>query len=112
LRAKAAPDDIVPPLKVFRLCCGKRREDFHHSLRKTLLEEMEIKMPKSESEIVDEPFLLLGYGVNAFFDIQRSLAWMFLIITAIAVPVYGVYSGNPQSGLAELESIPWKYGFN
>ena len=69
-------------------------------------------MPKSESEIVDEPFLLLGYGVNAFFDIQRSLAWMFLIITAIAVPVYGVYSGNPQSGLAELESIPWKYGFN
>ena len=71
LRAKAAPDDIVPILGVFRRCIGKRKEDFHHSLRKTLLEEMEIKMPKSESQIIEEPFLLLGYGVNAFFEIMN-----------------------------------------
>jgi len=37
---------------------------------------------------------------------------MFLIITFIAVPVYGVYSGSNQSGLEELESISWKYALN
>ena len=69
-------------------------------------------MPKSDSQIVEEPFLLLGYGVNAFFEIQYSLAFMCLAITAFLLPAYIIYSQSVQAGALELESIPWKYGLN
>jgi len=50
--------------------------------------EMKIKLPKGESEISKDPFLLLGYGINAYFDIMVSLAIMFICITLIMTPVF------------------------
>lgn len=48
LRHRARLDDIIPFLRVFRKCF-KKRPDFNHALRQSLLEEMNIKMPKSEN---------------------------------------------------------------
>ena len=93
LRKKAELDDIVPFFRIFRwFSCWKRKPSFQHSLRKTLLEELEIKMPKSDSQVDSEPFMLLGYGINAFFDIMMSLMFMFICITLFLIPVYYVYS--------------------
>lgn len=92
LLTKAKLDDILDPPEWIKNFCCKRKQDFHHCLRKTLLEEMEIKMPKSESDLVGNPFLLLGYGVNSFFDIQSHLSVMFLIISAFLLPVFLWYS--------------------
>ena len=93
LRKKAEIDDILPFLGIFRrFSCWTRKPSFQHALRKTLLEELEIKMPKSDSQIDSEPFILLGYGVNAFFDIMESLMFMFLCITLFSMPMYYVYS--------------------
>ena len=34
-----------------------------------MLANMEIKLPKTEEALDKDPFLLLGYGVNSYFDI-------------------------------------------
>ena len=49
MRRSAKMDMILPFLKPFKWCRRKPKPDFRHALRKTLLEEMEIKIPKSET---------------------------------------------------------------
>jgi len=108
LKHRAKLDHILPCLQVLRKC-RKRKPDFRHSLRKTLLEEMGIRMPKSENQLIEDPFLILGYGVNAYFDIMLSLAYMFLTLCVFCIPVYYVFSHNDARGLLAL-SGGWKYG--
>ena len=105
LRTRAKFDHIVPALRIFRTCF-KRKPDFNHSLRKALLKEMKIKMPKSDEELIHQPFLMLGYGVNAYFDIMLSLVWMFLCITIFVIPLFYAYSQNPTKGLKHFGKYP------
>lgn len=105
LRSRAKFDHIVPALKCFRYCC-KRKPDFNHALRKTLLKDLGIKMPKSDSELVEKPFLILGYGVNAYFDIMLSLVWMFATITIFVLPLFYAYSQNPTKALKNFGKYP------
>lgn len=46
-------------------CCqGKKAEpDFAAALRMAMLEDMSIKRPESEDDLLEDPFLYLGYGV-------------------------------------------------
>ena len=37
---------------------------------------------------------MLGYGVNAYFDIMYSLVFMFTTITIACIPMYYSYSNN------------------
>jgi len=55
--------------------------------------------------------LLLGYGVNAFFDVQKLLGFMCLAITFFLMPTYLHYSNNNQAGTFELD-VPFKYALN
>jgi hypothetical protein len=91
MRRSAKMDMILPFLKPFKMCRKKPKPDFRHALRKTLLEEMEIKIPKSETQLIKEPFLMLGYGINAYFDLLLSLMYMFIVITIACTPIYIVY---------------------
>jgi hypothetical protein len=63
LRSLAKLEHIIPFFKLFI----RRKPDFKFSLRKTLLMEMKIKLPKGEAQMQNDPFLILGYGVNAYF---------------------------------------------
>ena len=67
---KTTLEEILPFLKRFRKCRKPPKEDFDHALRQTLMKELGLKMPKSELELMKEPFLRLGYGVNSYFDIM------------------------------------------
>ena len=67
------------------------------------MEELKIKIPKSETENIDKPFIVCGYGVNSFFDVTKSLMYMCLFITVFLLPVYIIYSCNEASGLQELD---------
>jgi hypothetical protein len=52
LRERAKLHHIVPEFKVCVDCCRKKQKrSFKHSLRKTLLEEMDIQMTKSEAQV-------------------------------------------------------------
>ena len=53
---------------------------------------MDLKTAKNEKEIDEDPYLLLGYGVNSYFDILASLSIMFACITIFCIPVMYVYS--------------------
>jgi hypothetical protein len=48
--------------------------------------------------------LILGYGVNAYFDILQALAKMFVILTIVSIPLFVIYG----SGIAfsDLKSYP------
>jgi len=70
---------------------------------------MEVKMPKSDIEINDDPFLLLGYGINAFFELMQSLMYMLICITIFCIPLYLCYATNDAKGLKQLEPKAWKY---
>jgi hypothetical protein len=65
--------------------------------------EMKIKLPKGEAEIAKDPFLLLGYGINAYFDIMISLAIMCICITLFMLPIFITFSGNSEQGLRLYE---------
>jgi len=49
LRSKAKFEHILPAFSCLRRCI-KKKPDFKHSLRATLLKEMKIKMPKTDNQ--------------------------------------------------------------
>ncbi len=59
-----------------------------------MLKDLGVKMPKNEEQISQDPYLVLGYGINAYFDILYSLSLMFVCITIFCLPVYWIYSSG------------------
>jgi len=60
---------------------------------------MNIKLLKDEERKSDDPFLALGYGLNAYFDIMIALAKMCLMIALFISPVLFSYANNKIAGL-------------
>ena len=63
---------------------------------------MGIDVPKSDKELEKDPFLMLGYGVNAYLDIMRQFALMFFFISLFCIPVFFVNGMNQTQGLKLL----------
>jgi hypothetical protein len=57
-------------LPCFRMCF-KPKPVFRDQLRIALLDELGLKLPKTEKRIAETPFLLLGFGINSYFDIME-----------------------------------------
>jgi hypothetical protein len=53
---------------------------------------MNFKIPKSDQEIFEDPYLVLGYGVNAYYDILLQFSTMFVFISVFCIPIYYLYS--------------------
>lgn len=58
-------------------------------------------MSKAEHQLMQDPFLLLGYGINAYFNIMISLAYMCLCITIFMAPVIFIYMNNEWGQLKD-----------
>jgi hypothetical protein len=48
---------------------GAPKPEFNAQLRIAMLKELGLKLPKTEKKVNKNPFLLLGYGVNSYFEI-------------------------------------------
>lgn len=59
---------------------------------------MGIEMPQNDKEVVEDPFMLLGYGINSFFDLMYSLFWFAIFVTIFMMPLMYQFSKN-YSGL-------------
>ena len=94
LREKVELEHITP---ILTWCFKSKKREFKYNLRQAMLHELGIKMPKSEKQTQEDPFLILGYGVNAFFDILLSLCLMFCTISIAALPIFYIYSAMGQS---------------
>jgi len=90
LRERVDIAELAP--KFLSGCFEKKKKNFKSALRRAMLEDIGIKIPKSENEIDADPFLILGYGVNAYFDILESLSSMFFMITIFAIPIFLIYA--------------------
>lgn len=76
-----------------------KKPNFRFALRQSLMAEMKIKIPKSEEQLIQDPFLILGYGINAYFDVMFQLCLMFFTISLFFIPVFSWYKYNPQDAL-------------
>ena len=70
-------------------CCllKKRKPSFKIGLKKGLRERLGIKVPKSDKVLEQDPYLRLGYGLNAYFDIMIQLMMLMLICMLVTVPI-------------------------
>ena len=53
-----------------------------------------MKETKAEKDQNENPFMLAGFGINSYFDIMRSLGFMFVCMTIMMSPSYINYSNN------------------
>lgn len=93
----------------FVCCCAKKKKPFAQALQLCLLGELELDAPEVN---LTEPYLLLGYGVNAYFQILASLAVIFFWVTIFAMPLYYTYGiyGRYFSDLGGYPIIRWFAG--
>ena len=83
-------------------CCAKKKKPFAQALKLCLLGELELAAPE---ENLDEPYLALGYGVNAYFEILASVSRMFFWATMFAIPIFYIY-GITGSYFQDMKSYP------
>ena len=63
------------------------------------MKEMDLKLPEGEEDIRKDPFVLLGYGINAYFDILYYLLACFTMLTIFSLPIYYLYAS--ESGFSD-----------
>ena len=85
--------------------CAQPKRDFRTALKFTLKKEMGIEISKFETDLEEDPFLKLGFGINAYFDLILNLARLTAFISIVFLPVLGIYSsydfshGKPMASL-------------
>lgn len=79
---------VWPFLRYICFCFfrGKQR-NFKHGLKRALRRKMDLRVSKSDQLIEEDPYLLLGYGMNSYFQIMLNLMCMMLIASLFAVPL-------------------------
>lgn len=77
----------------FKHCsCRKQKPNFKLALKKSLLNKLDMKIPKSDMALEEDPFLQVGYGINAYFDVISQLTWMFCIMSLVLIPSMAIFS--------------------
>lgn len=59
-----------------------------------MMAEMGIKIPSSDRRLLDEPLLILGFGINSYFDVIAALMKCMMLITLFMSPTMYLYSNN------------------
>ena len=57
------------------------------ALKRAIRRKLEITVPKSDQRIEDDPFLLLGYGMNSYFEIMVQLMIMVGLVSLVTIPL-------------------------
>lgn len=80
-------------MKYLCCCClPKRKRLFKNALKHSIRKKLDIKVPSTDKAIEKDPYLLVGYGMNAFFETLRQLFTMMLFISFFAVCLMITYS--------------------
>jgi hypothetical protein len=69
-----------------------------------MMRELDIQTPKNEKMVTGDPFLILGYGMNAYFDMMKSLIIICLSICFFLSPVFYGYS-HPKHDNDEMTGL-------
>ena len=79
---------VVWPFLNYVCCCllRKRKKRFDLALKRSLRKRLALRNSKTDALLEEDPFLMLGYGMNSYFDVMKQLMAMFALITVILVP--------------------------
>ena len=58
---------------------------------------MGIPLPENDKDVAEDPFILLGYGINSFFDLMSQLFWFAIFVTIFFTPLMTEFAD--QKGL-------------
>ena len=61
---------------------------------------MEIEITEQDLAEEDDPFLLMGYGINAFFDLVLHLMKLCFVLSLFSAPMLFAFSGYGFEGVS------------
>lgn len=95
-----------PFVKYCCCCClKKKKKTFMSGLKSSLRRKMDIPISKSDLRMQEDPFLVLGYGMNSYFKVVLDLLCMMLLImgvTTVIMLIYSSYDGLASKSGAEF----------
>lgn len=102
-----SPVDITWPFLRFICCCllKRRKPKFNGALKRSLRKKLEFHYPKSEKRAEDDPFLLLGYGMNSYLTVMLELTWLTGLISLVTIPLMMTFASF--EGLKNLPGYEW-----
>ena len=53
---------------------------------------MDIELTQSEMELEENPLLVLGFGINAYFNIIKQMLYMMMFICLVNLPLFYIYN--------------------
>jgi hypothetical protein len=97
-KLKETPLRVVWPFveTFFGMCLPKRKTSFKVGLKKAIRNKIGLKVPKSDARVDNDPYLLLGYGMNSYFQIMIQLMWLCILICIVAIPLMSIYATGTQ----------------
>ena len=95
------PIDKVWPFLRYTCCCllKRRKKSFMLGLKSSLRRKLDMTVPKSDLRIEEDPYLQLGYGMNAYFQIVLQLMCMMSCIMLVTVPMMLIYASHDSLSL-------------
>jgi hypothetical protein len=107
----------LPYLYFCRCCLRKPKKDFRLAMKKALLKKMDMKMPKTDIKLEEDPFLrlgmtfihryiyfrsncqeqylnifTLGFGMNAYYDTLKYMMVLMMLLFVFSLPSVFIYS--------------------
>ena len=79
----------------------RRKPNFNNRLKKSLRKKLDFHYPKSELRAEEDPFLLLGYGMNSYLIIMLELTVLTGLISLVTIPLMLTFSS-----FNALETMP------
>ena len=95
---------VWPWLNVF-FCCNKKKKSFNFAIKKALRQKMDIELTQSEMEMEDNPLLVLGFGINAYFNIIKQMLYMMMFICFVNLPLFYIYSQYDALDKSAISSL-------
>lgn len=102
---------VWPFLRYICCCCVSKKRSFKFGLKKALRSKMDLRTSRSDEQIEEDPYLLLGFGMNSYFEIMLNLMFMMLFASVFAVGFmtrfsqYGALSTTPGFHVFSLGNL-------
>ena len=106
-KLKKAPIQVAWPFLNYICCCliKRRKKNFRLAMKRAIRNKLGLKVPKSDERIDANPFLLLGYGMNSYFDIMFELMIMVGLISVVTIPLMMTFA--KFDALAAYPNYDW-----
>ena len=82
-----------PFLKYICCCIGNKKPNFNYALKRAIRRKLELSVPKSDIQIEEDPFLLLGYGMNSYLQVMVELMCLSGLISIVTIPLMMTFAG-------------------